>query len=190
MLSTGEALLDCELTTSTADHGERHWNVSFTPVMHADGSATGVIVSVVDVTERRALLEAERDARVRADFLARSGAILDASLDYEETLRSVVQIAIPEVADWCAVSVLDDSGVLQRWRPRTSTRPSASWARRSRAASRRTRPRAAAPTGWRARARRPTSARSPTRCSSAAVQDPEHLDLLRRLGLRSASSRR
>ena len=93
VLSTGEALLDCELTTSTADHGARHWNVSFTPVMHADGSATGVIVSVVDVTERRALLEAERDARVRADFLARSGAILDASLDYEETLRSVVQIA-------------------------------------------------------------------------------------------------
>ena len=90
VLSTGEALLDCELTTSTADHGARHWNVSFTPVMHADGSATGVIVSVVDVTERRALLEAERDARVRADFLARAGAILDASLDYEETLRSVV----------------------------------------------------------------------------------------------------
>jgi hypothetical protein len=62
--------------------------------MHADGSATGVIVLVVDVTERRALLEAERDARVRADFLARRRDI-DASLDYEETLRSVVQIAIP-----------------------------------------------------------------------------------------------
>ena len=72
-----------------------------------------MIVSVVDVTERRSLLEAEREARVRADFLARAGGILDASLDYEETLRSVAQIAIPEVADWCAVSVLDDAGILQ-----------------------------------------------------------------------------
>ncbi len=113
VLSTGEAVLDRELTTAPPEGATRHWNASFTPVMHADGSVTGVIVSVVDVTERRALLEAERDARVRADFLARAGAILDASLDYEETLRSVAQIAIPEVADWCAVSVLDDAGVLQ-----------------------------------------------------------------------------
>src|SRR6478735_4332690 len=35
VLSTGEALLDCELTTAVG--GTRHWNASFTPVMHADG---------------------------------------------------------------------------------------------------------------------------------------------------------
>jgi PAS domain S-box-containing protein len=115
VLSTGEAVLDRELSWNvpTAGGALRHWNASLTPVTHADGSVTGVIVVVVDVTERRALLEAERDARVRADFLARAGAILDASLDYEETLRAVAQIAVPEVADWCAVSVLDDAGVLQ-----------------------------------------------------------------------------
>ena len=109
-----------------AERQARHCNASFTPVTQADGSVTGVIVVVIDVTERRALLEAEREARVRADFLAHAGAILDASLDYEETLRSVVQIAIPEVADWCAVSVLDDAGVLQEVATRTSTRASAS----------------------------------------------------------------
>ena len=127
VLSTGEALLDCELTTATVEGVTRHWNVSFTPVAQADGSATGVIVSVVDVTERRALLDAERDARVRADFLARAGAILDASLDYEETLRSVAQIAIPEVADWCAVAASSTTpACCTRWPPRTSTRASAS----------------------------------------------------------------
>ena len=113
VLDSGGPVLDRELTTHGRDGTARHWNASFTPVTHADGSVTGVIVSVMDVTERRALLEAEREARVRADFLARAGAILDASLDYEETLASVAQIAIPEVADWCAVSVLDDAGVLQ-----------------------------------------------------------------------------
>jgi serine phosphatase RsbU (regulator of sigma subunit)/PAS domain-containing protein len=112
VLDTGEAVLDRDLATFSPDGTPRRWNASFTPVTHPDGSITSVIVAVVDVTERRALLDAERDARSRADFLARAGAILDASLDYEETLRSVAQIAIPEIADWCAVSVLDEAGAL------------------------------------------------------------------------------
>jgi serine phosphatase RsbU (regulator of sigma subunit)/PAS domain-containing protein len=112
VLDAGEALLDRDMATVSPDEERRHWNASFTPVTHVDGSISGVIVAVVDVTERRALLDAERDARSRADFLARAGSILDASLDYEETLRSVAQIAIPEIADWCVVSVLDESGVL------------------------------------------------------------------------------
>jgi serine phosphatase RsbU (regulator of sigma subunit)/PAS domain-containing protein len=113
VLDTGESVLDRDLTTISPDGTQRHWNASFTPVTHADGSVTSAIVAVVDVTERRALLDAERDARLRADFLARAGSILDDSLDYEETLGSVAQIAVPEIADWCAVSVLDDAGVLQ-----------------------------------------------------------------------------
>ena len=113
VLETGEAVLDRDLATRSPSGAERYWNASFTPVTHADGSITSVIVTVADVTERRALLEAEREARIRADFLARAGAILDASLDYEETLRSVAQIAVPEVADWCAVGVLDEAGILQ-----------------------------------------------------------------------------
>ena len=98
VLAAGEAVLDRELIreASTAAGGPRHWNTSFTAVTDPDGSVAGVIVVVVDVTERRALLDAEHDARVRADFLARAGAILDASLDYEETLGAVAQIAIPE----------------------------------------------------------------------------------------------
>ena len=170
----------------TAEGGTRHWNASFTPVTHADGSVTGVIVSVVDVTERRALLEAERDARVRADFLARAGAILDASLDYEETLRSVAQIAIPEVADWCAVSVLDDAGVLQE----VATAHVDEGQRELGAEiSRRFPPDPSADSGdLRGGALGRDGlrlARSPTRCSSPAIPDPEHLELIRRLGLRS-----
>ena len=184
VLSTGEPLLDCELTTSAA-HDARHWNVSFTPVTHADGSVTGVIVSVVDVTERRALLDAERDARVRADFLARSGAILDASLDYEETLRSVVQIAIPEVADWCAVSVLDDSGVLQE-----VATAHVDEAQRELGAeiTRRFPPDPTADSGTYGVARSGETAyvREVTNeMLEAGIPDPEHLDLIRRLGLRS-----
>jgi PAS domain S-box-containing protein len=185
VLATGEAVLDLELTTTAPDGAARHWNASFTPVMHADGSVTGVIVSVVDVTERRALLDSEREARVRADFLARAGAILDASLDYEETLRSVAQIAIPEVADWCAVSILDDSGVLQE-----VATAHVDEAQRELGAeiSRRFPPDPSADSGTYGVARSGETAyvREITdEMLTAGIPDPEHLDLIRRLGLRS-----
>ncbi len=178
-------VLDLELTTSAPDGTPRHWNASFTPVTHADGSVTGVIVSVMNVTERRALLEAEREARVRADFLARAGAILDASLDYEETLRSVAQIAIPEVADWCAVSVLDDAGVLQEVATAhvddAQREIGAEIARRFPAD-----PSADSGSYRVARSGETAYVREITdEMLVAGIPDPEHLALVRRLGLRS-----
>jgi PAS domain S-box-containing protein len=92
----------------------RHFSVSYTPVYGADGDLLGISAAVADVTERRALLDAEREARVRADFLARAGSLLDDSLDYEATLAAVAEIAIPEIADWCGVSILDVHGALQQ----------------------------------------------------------------------------
>jgi serine phosphatase RsbU (regulator of sigma subunit)/PAS domain-containing protein len=107
VLESGEPLLDVELSDGT-----RYWSASYTPVRGLDGQVIGLGIVLVDVTERRRLLEAERDARLRADFLARAGAILDESLVYEETLATVAQIAVPDIADWCSVSVLDRDGIL------------------------------------------------------------------------------
>src|SRR5262249_12505257 len=113
VVASGEPQLDREAsgTTPAAPGEERHWMSSFTPVRGLDGETViGVGVTVIDITERLALLQAERDARIRADFLARAGAILDSSLDFEETLANVANIAIPEIADWRVVSILDESG--------------------------------------------------------------------------------
>src|SRR3954453_11710445 len=101
---SGEPRLDRE-GSGALDGGEtRHWIASGTPVHGLDDEVIGVSVTVINITERRAVLEAERAARLRADFLARAGAMLDASLDFEQTLVNVANIAIPEIADWCAVS--------------------------------------------------------------------------------------
>ena len=118
---------------------------------------------------------------LRADFLARAGAILDASLDYEETLSNVAEIAVPEIADWCAVSILDDDGVLREVAT-ANVDPAKRAARRasSAAASRPTRHAARRhAAGSRARARRRSSARSPTRCSSPASRTPSSSTLVR-----------
>ncbi|HWT22602.1 MAG TPA: SpoIIE family protein phosphatase [Solirubrobacteraceae bacterium] len=114
VVERGEPLLEQEFSGGEPwSPGElRHWIASFTPVRGPERELIGVGVVVIDITERRRLLEAERAARARADFLARAGALLDASLDYEETLRNVADIAVPEIADWCSIRILDADGRL------------------------------------------------------------------------------
>jgi PAS domain S-box-containing protein len=82
---------------------------------------------VRDVTDRRRLEEDHTDrgraevARVhaeemgrRASFLAEASRVLAASLDYEATLRSVARVAIPYLADYVLVDVLETHGRLLR----------------------------------------------------------------------------
>ena len=59
---------------------------------------------------RRAVELAEHRAR----FLAGAGAALAESLDYQDTLRTVADLAIPEFADWCTVDMLDEDGEVER----------------------------------------------------------------------------
>jgi PAS domain S-box-containing protein len=120
VLADGRPRLEVETTVPwPAGDENRHWVSSYTPVRGLEGELLGVGLTVIDITERRRLLErqrallaAEQAARMRADFLARAGKLLDASLDYEETLRTLAQIAVPEIADWCAITMVDADGAL------------------------------------------------------------------------------
>lgn len=60
-----------------------------------------------DVTERRRAEESQR-------FLGQASAVLSSSLDYRETLSSVARSAVPILADWCAVDVVDEDGSVER----------------------------------------------------------------------------
>jgi GAF domain-containing protein len=56
-------------------------------------------------------VEALRQARARADqltFLARASLELSASLDYRATLSKVAGLAVPTLADWCAVDIVEN----------------------------------------------------------------------------------
>ncbi|HEX6308381.1 MAG TPA: ATP-binding protein [Longimicrobiales bacterium] len=68
--------------------------------------------------ERARLHEMELRARIRAEFaerrlalLAEASARLAASLDYLASLANLAQIVVPEIADWCIIHLVDDSGV-------------------------------------------------------------------------------
>ena len=53
-----------------------------------------------------ALYEAERAAQERLVFLGEASSVLASSLDYEETLATVARLAVPRLADWCAVDMV------------------------------------------------------------------------------------
>jgi PAS domain S-box-containing protein len=57
----------------------------------------------------------ERKRRQAFDrFMAEAGALLGASLDYEAALEGVALMAVPAVADWCAIELVTDDGSLRR----------------------------------------------------------------------------
>jgi signal transduction histidine kinase/ActR/RegA family two-component response regulator len=91
----------------------------FDPVEIDTGRALANLAAAATTTaelydEQRVMREAAELGRQRAAFLAEAGATLAASLDYERTLAAVARLAVPHIADWCAVDVVSDSGKLQR----------------------------------------------------------------------------
>src|SRR2546430_17253964 len=47
-------------------------------------------------------------------FLDGASEVLARSLDYEQTLQEVARLAVPDLADWCAIDVVQDDGSLRQ----------------------------------------------------------------------------
>jgi signal transduction histidine kinase/ActR/RegA family two-component response regulator len=65
--------------------------------------------------ERARLYAAEKRARVEAEVshrrsvvLARAGALLSSTLDYSATLAAIAEAAVPALADWCIVELVEE----------------------------------------------------------------------------------
>jgi PAS domain S-box-containing protein len=94
------------LTLRSVDRasGAEHWVLlKATAVRDSAGAIEAAVTISEDVTP------AKRSA-VRMEFLARAGQILASSLDYQETLRNVAGLVVPQIADWCSVDLLDEHG--------------------------------------------------------------------------------
>ena len=127
--------------------GELHWNLlRATPLRNDDGDFIGAITVIEDVT-------AVKQAEVRTRVLAESGAMLASSLDYQQTLHHVANVAVPALADWCAVDLIDARTSGSGSSPPTGTRPSVHWRLGCAISS---------PTSWK------TGERSPRLCAAAS----------------------
>ncbi|WP_017716068.1 PAS domain S-box protein [Kamptonema formosum] len=73
------------------------------PLFDEEGKTRGSVGAFVDITERKRTEEAQR-------FLASASAVLASSLDYSITLERVAQLAVPQIAEWCAVHIIEGDG--------------------------------------------------------------------------------
>jgi PAS domain S-box-containing protein len=100
----GEAAEPLLIRTVNHETGIQRWQLlKAAPLLDEAGDVEATIMVIEDVTERQ---RSERQAA----FLARVGEVLASSLDYQQTLRNVAQLAVPEIVDWCGVDLVDEDG--------------------------------------------------------------------------------
>ena len=147
-------------------------------VYGSDGTLKLVVNVIEDITEVKRAELAQR-------MLARAGELLSSSLDYERTLQQVAELAVPQLADWCTVSMPDPHGFVRAVAVAHVDPEKVAFARRI---GERYPTRADAPTGA---AQILRDGRSqlvndiPPEMLAAAAQDEEHLELITAVGLQA-----
>jgi PAS domain S-box-containing protein len=85
--------------------GEERWSaVKATPIADRAGTVAMAINVIEDITSHKRAELAQR-------FLSDSSAVLGSSLDTAQVLRHVASLAVPDVADWCAVDMVVDGHI-------------------------------------------------------------------------------
>ncbi|MGH2596401.1 MAG: SpoIIE family protein phosphatase [Actinomycetota bacterium] len=160
--------------------GDDQWViVRATPLLDADEQIRHVVNVFVDITERRRRLQAQ-------SFLADATHELARSLNWEETIQRVAGLAVPVMADWCAVDVLEPDGSLSLIAIAHVDPAKVEWARELR---RRFPPAASATSGVAHVARTGVSELIPEIAQelvdASDITDPELLDVVERFQLSS-----
>lgn len=79
--------------------GDERWRLTkSTPVFGPDGNVALAVNIIEDITEAK---RSEFSQRLLAD----ASGVLVSSLDYGPTLQRVAELAVPQLADWCGVSI-------------------------------------------------------------------------------------
>jgi PAS domain S-box-containing protein len=109
-LFTGEGAVEPLLVRNIVRAtGEERWLiVRSSPVVDPE---SGRILYAVNVFEN--ITEVKR-AQLAESFMAEASRVLASSMDYSETLTQIARLAVPQIADWCAVDVLGESGEIER----------------------------------------------------------------------------
>lgn len=169
-----------ELVRYRRDGSPVRVSVSAATIRDANGQISGIMGVIQDISERARIAERER-------FLAHAGQVLGSSLDHAEMVERVAHLAVPGLADWCVVDLVDE---LEERPPAGVAAARAEHHAAIRELQRRY-PHGLGPPGHplrrTLRAGQPVLVRRVTPDTLAQIaQDADHLELLRALELRSA----
>jgi PAS domain S-box-containing protein len=100
-LATGQSY-ENELRLRRASDDTYRWHLTrAVPMTGKDGAVVKWFGSNTDIHDQKRAEEAQR-------FLVEAGAALAASLDYRSTLAAVARLAVPRIADWARVDVIEN----------------------------------------------------------------------------------
>lgn len=159
---------------------QRHWRVGTSPIKDADGRVIAIHYILEDVTEQK---HTENNIRL----MSRASRQFSASLDYRKTLNNIANMVVPDVADWCAIELLDETGQLRQVAVAHKDPKKVAWAKQLR--QKQGDPDMDAPTGGPNVIRTGKAEFYPVitdEMLQAAVTDPEQLELMRSIGFSSA----
>jgi serine phosphatase RsbU (regulator of sigma subunit) len=81
--------------------GQSRWELLKTaPLRDGQGNLTAAVTVIEDLT-------AVKTAEVHMRLLSEAGRVLASTLDLEQTLQNVAELAVPAFADWCVVDLVD-----------------------------------------------------------------------------------
>jgi PAS domain S-box-containing protein len=103
-LLRGEAPEPLLMRTVHRATGALHWNLLKASALRDEA---GTIVATATIIED---VTAVKASELRSRFLSDASRVLASSLDYPQTLRNVAWAAVPQIADWCAVDLVDLDG--------------------------------------------------------------------------------
>ncbi|MCW5312498.1 PAS domain S-box protein [Nostoc sp. KVJ3] len=86
---------------------DRYYDLLVEPLRDVDNSIQGITCAAVNITERK-----QTEERLR--YIAQISSLLSTSLDYEQTLEQIAKISVPQLADWCSVDILNEDGSIRR----------------------------------------------------------------------------
>ncbi|MDQ3036080.1 MAG: GAF domain-containing protein [Myxococcota bacterium] len=107
VFETGATVEDLDEPNRRHDGHLRFFHVVKSPVRDREGRIVELVGVARDVTERKRQQDDQQ-------FLGEASSLLASSIEYEATLATVAQLAVPRFADWCAVDVLAEDGEIRR----------------------------------------------------------------------------
>jgi PAS domain S-box-containing protein len=88
---------------------------SCAPVFGTNGELTGAVSTFADITHFKRLEQALLQGEEQRRFIGEASFFLASlALDYEGTLTAVAGTAVPRLADWCFVDLVEPDGTLSR----------------------------------------------------------------------------
>lgn len=106
-LNRGEIVRDEEIEIVLGDGGRSVVRVSAAPLSNEGGEVVAALMTCLDISETRRRYTSRK-------FLSDAGALLSSSLDPVTTLRNIARLAVPTLADWCTIDLVDSEGNIER----------------------------------------------------------------------------